>query len=101
MKKEKQKDFGIKGANPACWIMAKEERYCDICLKYIPKNYIECGQPGYNFGKDDNLRMFHYIGSMFKDGRPCDIMPMKDHIAVCNKCLNKIPDGYWGCGCGG
>jgi len=77
---------GIVGANPGCWMLTKDERYCDICLRYIPEDFSE------KHGRDDKLKMFHYFSETNK---------MKDHIAVCPSCLDKIPGGYHGCGCGG
>ena len=77
---------GIFGANPGCWALRKEDRYCDICLLYIPDDYID------KCGRDDKLKMFHYL---------VETPRKKDHIAVCLRCLDKIPDGYHGCGCGG
>lgn len=82
----KKDDKGIRGANPACFVLVKSERYCNICGAYIPEDYKD------KFGKDDKLVMFHYLGK--EKGE-------QDHLAICVPCFEQIPDGYYGCGCGG
>lgn len=72
-----------KGANPARWMVDKEDRICFICHKYISDN---------GDGTDDDLRMYHYVGKEPRKHK-------KLHITICNKCL--CPKNYTGCGCGG
>ena len=65
---------GRRGANPSAFGTTDKRAICDVCGTEKAIEY---------------LIEAHGAGA---------ISP-RDHIRVCNAC--DIPDGYWGCGCGG
>jgi hypothetical protein len=83
---------GWRGANSAGMLrnLKGAKAKCEKCGLEVeePKDIGECI-------RNSKIRFAHWIGEVGK------CTEKEDHVVVCEECFNVLPDGWYGCGCGG